>query len=69
MWRLRPRLCRRRRQRRIWLAALLPRRERRALGTHALAREAEIPAGAGKTFPRALELFEICRTSGTLSLF
>jgi hypothetical protein len=42
------------------------RRERRALGTHALARDAEILGGAGKTFPRALELFEICRTFGTL---
>src|SRR5208283_3899955 len=42
------------------------RRERRALGTHALAREAEIMGGAGEMFPRSFELFEICRTFGTL---
>jgi hypothetical protein len=42
------------------------RRERRALGIHALARDAEILAGAGEAFPRAVELFEICRTFGTL---
>ena len=36
------------------------RRERRALGTHGLAREAEVLGGAGEIFPRAFGFFEIC---------
>ncbi len=42
------------------------RRERRALGTHAPAREAEMLGGAGESFPRSFEFFEIYRTFGTV---